>query len=250
MMKRIVFIMSLLLASISALADSTLSYFSMGVNDTLMVPWEQLGKSMEVKVHANFNGYLDKWTLNMALPEGLSVVSAQAGPDMSVNYLDRTGAENTYNAVLTINLDGPFFSSSIPIQGYWDMHNNGTYINYGTVKWATGYYEDMFEVVLDISENFSGGLITLDGLVTSTQDWRGVQTINGMTYRQVCVIVEHRPCDVNGDNLLNISDVTDLIDYLLSGNASGISQTSSDVNQDGDINISDVTDLIDLLLTN
>ena len=54
--------------------------------------------------------------------------------------------------------------------------------------------------------------------------------------------------DVNGDGSVNISDVTALIDYLLSGNASGINVTAADCNQDGSVNISDVTGLIDYLL--
>ena len=55
--------------------------------------------------------------------------------------------------------------------------------------------------------------------------------------------------DVNGDNNVNISDVTTLIDYLLSGNASGISLSGADCNQDNSVNISDVTALIDYLLS-
>jgi hypothetical protein len=54
--------------------------------------------------------------------------------------------------------------------------------------------------------------------------------------------------DVNGDGNVNISDVTALIDYLLSGEASGIDTEAADCNQDGSINISDVTALIDFLL--
>ena len=55
--------------------------------------------------------------------------------------------------------------------------------------------------------------------------------------------------DVNGDNNVNISDVTTLIDYLLSANASGINLTAADCNQDNSVNISDVTSLIDYLLS-
>ena len=55
--------------------------------------------------------------------------------------------------------------------------------------------------------------------------------------------------DVNGDGSVNISDVTALIDYLLSGNASGINLSGADCNQDNSINISDVTALIDYLLS-
>ena len=55
--------------------------------------------------------------------------------------------------------------------------------------------------------------------------------------------------DVNGDGNVNISDVTALIDYLLSGNASGINLSGADCNQDSSVNISDVTSLIDYLLS-
>lgn len=55
--------------------------------------------------------------------------------------------------------------------------------------------------------------------------------------------------DVDDDGVVNISDVTALIDYLLSGNATNISVVNADVDADGNVNISDVTALIDLLLT-
>ena len=56
--------------------------------------------------------------------------------------------------------------------------------------------------------------------------------------------------DVNGDSSVNISDVTALIDYLLTGNASGINLSGADCDQDSSVNISDVTVLIDYLLSN
>ena len=55
--------------------------------------------------------------------------------------------------------------------------------------------------------------------------------------------------DVNDDGNVSISDVTALIDYLLSGNASDLNMTNADTNQDGNVNISDVTTLIDYLLS-
>ena len=53
--------------------------------------------------------------------------------------------------------------------------------------------------------------------------------------------------DVNNDGVVNIADVTSLIDYLL-GSGNDINLKNADVNQDGTINIADVTALIDLLL--
>ena len=52
--------------------------------------------------------------------------------------------------------------------------------------------------------------------------------------------------DVNGDNQVNIADVTALIDLLLGG---GTPPVSADVNGDNQVNIADVTALIDLLFS-
>ena len=54
-----------------------------------------------------------------------------------------------------------------------------------------------------------------------------------------------KPGDVNGDGEVNISDVTALIDLLLSGETG---TEIADVNNDGEVNISDVTSIIDMLL--
>ena len=54
---------------------------------------------------------------------------------------------------------------------------------------------------------------------------------------------------VNGDGQVKISDVTALINYLLSGDASAINLQSADANQDGHVKISDVTALINYLLS-
>jgi hypothetical protein len=55
--------------------------------------------------------------------------------------------------------------------------------------------------------------------------------------------------DVNLDKVVNIADVTALIDYLLSGSTEGISTENADCNQDQVVNIADVTALIDFLLS-
>ena len=55
--------------------------------------------------------------------------------------------------------------------------------------------------------------------------------------------------DANGDDTVSIGDVTTLIDYLLSGDASLINMEAADCSQDGGVSIKDVTTLIDYLLS-
>ena len=57
--------------------------------------------------------------------------------------------------------------------------------------------------------------------------------------------------DVNHDGLVNIKDVTDLIDFILHDpNNLAACEYCSDVNQNHGVNIDDVTELIDILLAN
>ena len=53
--------------------------------------------------------------------------------------------------------------------------------------------------------------------------------------------------DVDGDNLISVSDVTTLIDILMGGETDR--NVYADLNLDGEITIADVTELIDMLLT-
>ena len=56
--------------------------------------------------------------------------------------------------------------------------------------------------------------------------------------------------DVNQDGNVDIADVTNLIDYLLTQDADGISLDNADVTLDGNVDIADITTLIDYLLNN
>ena len=59
---------------------------------------------------------------------------------------------------------------------------------------------------------------------------------------------DHQPGDVDHSGDVSISDVTELIDFLL-GSDNGTCTICCDIDADGEISISDVTALIDLLLT-
>ena len=54
--------------------------------------------------------------------------------------------------------------------------------------------------------------------------------------------------DVNNDGAIDISDATALINYLLSGDATGINLENANCDQAGGVDISDATTLINYLL--
>ena len=55
--------------------------------------------------------------------------------------------------------------------------------------------------------------------------------------------------DVNCDGAVTIADVTDLINYLLSGHAMAVTLETADCDLDGNASIADVTLLISYLLS-
>ena len=54
--------------------------------------------------------------------------------------------------------------------------------------------------------------------------------------------------DVNGDGEVNISDITRIISYVLTGDATSLNLGNADINGDGQVNITDVTGLITAVL--
>ena len=97
-----------------------------------------------------------------------------------------------------------------------------------SVPLTAGTHTLTWRYTKDSSVNPEGDYFAVDNLTIHTLEMRG---------------------DVDADGNVNISDVTALIDYLLSGNASGIVLANADCDQDGNVNISDVTTLIDYLLS-
>ena len=55
--------------------------------------------------------------------------------------------------------------------------------------------------------------------------------------------------DVDMDGVIGISDVTRLVDYILTHDATGMSVEAADTDLDGSIGIADVTKLVDYILT-
>ena len=81
-------------------------------------------------------------------------------------------------------------------------------------------------------------------LIAQRKHWQS-KKFNGYMWETMMVVL---PGDMDGNGEITISDVSDLIDLILSGNATASAYPAADVNGDGQINIVDVSELIDALL--
>ena len=56
--------------------------------------------------------------------------------------------------------------------------------------------------------------------------------------------------DVNGDGLINLADVVELVDFVLGyhQNEEAFDKVAADINGDGSINVADIVELIDFIL--
>ena len=92
------------------------------------------------------------------------------------------------------------------------------------------------------------GVVQVVGLTEGTT-MVVVSSADGQAIPDACqVTVYTERGDVNCDGYVNITDVTTLIDFLLSPNISQINMNNADTDQSGTVNIADVTGLIDYLL--
>ena len=135
--------------------------------------------------------------------------------------------DDTDTVKITINFTTPY------------MYNGGNLVFSAVVAQAGGYGMTYF---MGISTDDSHGITTaFSSLYPRTFLPHTTFTYNAGGEPEVL------RGDVNGDTVVNISDVTTLIDLLL---ANGDMPAAADCSQDGTVNISDVTALIDFILSN
>ena len=76
-----------------------------------------------------------------------------------------------------------------------------------------------------------------------------VSSVDGTARPATCLVTVYTARgDVNGDGIVNIADVTALIDHILGGELENFSSENADMNGDGLIGIDDLTELIDFIL--
>ncbi|MBQ6165940.1 MAG: dockerin type I repeat-containing protein [Muribaculaceae bacterium] len=266
-MKKILLSLMALMAILPASADN---YFTLradsaisAVNDTLWFHPKFAGNTLDFHALAHFDGYLDHWYLKMTHPKNIKIDNSvtpiiEEEEGMDVPYINSYGDSAVYHALLltrspnndVVTAYESYFSSTITGFGYWDPYNNGNYLCYGTVKWGPDTQDPMFTFKFKLPSGLMDADIILDAALTSTDDWRGVPTVNmNPCVKTVHIHLGYQRGDVSGDWVLSMSDVVMLIDHI-----NGIAQldayqlAAADVDGDGYITIADVIDLQDLIL--
>ena len=127
------------------------------------------------------------------------------------------------------------------VRGVALKRNGDTYENEFVVNIPTTWNPEKLSVVAFISRPLRSGALT-DLYVTNANK----RKLGEKDEPQPTFI----PGDLDGNEILNISDVTLLIQYVLTGQDSGINIDAADYNGDGTTNISDVTEFIQYILAN
>lgn len=92
------------------------------------------------------------------------------------------------------------------------------------------------------------GVVQVVGLTEGTT-MVVVSSTDGQAIPDACMVTVYTEVgDINSDGYVNITDVTALIDFLLSPNTTQVNMTNADTDKSGGVNIADVTALIDYLL--
>ena len=167
--------------------------------------------------------------------------------DCTSGTLFEYDAENdVYTATITFPAELNYFGFTTELaenndDGGWayiEPFRFGAIADEGTDYWYTGE-EDFISLTWDVYHaiRIPGGEYKLTVDLNEMKLY--VEDLNPQALRG----------DVNDDHAVNISDVTALIDYLLSGNTENVNLVNADCNLVDGVNIADVTSLIDFLLS-
>lgn len=240
-MKKLSLILMVLSATCSALAGS---YFTTGVNDTLLINPSAINFYYGVKIGAHFESRFDNWRLTVDVPDAMESQRLEYGPGMTVPYKNSNGNDTVYTATITTSTENTVLSSLIPVFGYWDFNNDEIYEPYGTVKWGPADYDEMFTLFYWVYNDCTGDSIVLTGEMTSTMDWRG-GTGNEMFHKVIRIVFGYHLGDVDGDGTIDLGDVTTVVAYILGDiTLDQYKIAAADMNHDGEVDAGDVTLLI------
>jgi len=241
-------LLTMLAAACSVMASS---YFTAGVNDTLLISPKAIGFYCRIPIRAHFESRFDFWSVQLNQhPSGMTWNTYDIGSGMTIPYTKSDGKDTTYTAILTTANNYTVYSSSIPVFGYWDFNNDSIFEPYGTVKWGPADYDEMFIIDYRVHRDCTGDTLILTGEMTSTMDWRG-GTGNEMFQKEIYIMFGYNKGDVDGDGNIDVVDASVLIAYLMGAVTLDQYQiAAADTDGDGVVDVNDVTRLTAIINSN
>ena len=185
------------------------------------------GETMQVAMILENDEPFTAFQTDLILPEGLSVVQ-----DDGEFLFDLTGRNASDQTIISkLRDDGALrmVSFCMSVKPYSDSNGAIVVIN------------------LHAEEDFTGpATIMLKNSFFTTTD--GVEFVLPKENCQVQLLAQQVKGDANGDEIVNIADAVDLVDYLLAGCTSSFHSENADFDLDNTVSIADVADIIDYIL--
>ena len=184
--------------------------------------------------------------LTLSTEEGTSVSgNLLQGPDYIINKYNITSAqvEKLFGIVHDLfvyeNMES-FYNNNFKQYEYLMARNAGTVNN----KYFFGLSgTDLGEADVNV-----GQLIKEEKGVAFSHNLESIATNKAFLVSDSDPVYLTLKGDINMDGLVNVEDVTTLVDYILKKNPSPCNIDACDVNEDSDINVADVTSLVDIIL--
>ena len=217
-MKKAIIVLAAVMVAITATAVNRLY-----MPDFTICP----GETMQVAIILENDEQFTAFQTDLILPEGLSVV--QEEDEYLFDLTNRKASDHTI--ISKMRHDGAIRMVSFSIG----------------VKPYSGNTGAIVVVNLTADEDFTGpATIMLKNSICAN-----LEGVDFHLDRDSCVVsqsAQQLMGDADGDCMTSISDITYLIDYLLSGCQTSFHTQNADIDSNGRVSIDDVTALIDLLL--
>lgn len=247
-----------MIAAIVSINGICASYMTMGENDSLRIRPNRLNGYSTYPVNMYLDAYADYFNVGISYPGGLrpkmmyNLRGIESGDGLAVTFTMYDGSEASFMPTLNVGETYQSVSASISTTGWWDYNMDGVLEPYGSVKWEPGCHEEVFVFNFWVNDDYREGYVVLDGVFNSGMDSRGPILANVQFYKKIWCWVGYMKGDVSGDERVNITDATILINSLQDAGDSiddldEFQLAAADINGDGIVNVTDVTELINIL---
>jgi len=179
--------------------------------------------------------------------EGSNYHSAMVGPERNF-YGEQLALHNVFKGLKNSDLS----FHGLATERYWQLRAT-TFNPDSILARYEAYFDEMKRCGADKREiarwskgtDLAGRVLDFDAELVYLRNW----WTRHIAYLDTKVFVPYPEGDTNFDRTVDIADVVAIVDYILGGNENAFNHYKADVDKNGAIDISDLSDLIDLILS-